>query len=105
MKAEMLFNSATSALAPDYQKSLNSSLKTDNHNRTDFMSYLNNALQEVDNLQKEAADSAKQLVLGGEDYLHNTMIAYEKANLALQLTIEVRNKIIEAYQEIMRMQM
>jgi len=33
------------------------------------------------------------------------MIAYEKANLALQLTIEVRNKIVEAYQEIMRMQM
>lgn len=104
MKAEMLLNSAVSSLKPDYNKTLNPGLETSN-NRTDFMSYLNNALQEVDDLQKKAADSAAQLVLGGEDYLHNTMIAYEKANLALQLTIEVRNKILEAYQEIMRMQM
>ncbi len=104
MKAEMLLNSAISALTPDYQKNHNSSSETSN-NRTDFISYLNNALQEVDDLQKEAADSANKLVLGGEDYLHNTMIAYEKANLALQLTIEIRNKIVEAYQEIMRMQM
>jgi len=104
LKAEMLHNSAISALTPEYQKNRYSSLETSN-NRTDFISYLNNALQEVDDLQKEAADSAKKLVLGGEDYLHNTMIAYEKANLALQLTIEVRNKIVEAYQEIMRMQM
>jgi flagellar hook-basal body complex protein FliE len=104
LKAEILLNSAISSLIPDYNKNLNSSLETDN-NRTDFMSYLNNALQEVDDLQQKAADSAAKLVLGGEDYLHNTMIAYEKANLALQLTIEVRNKILEAYQEIMRMQM
>ncbi len=104
MKAEMLFNSAVSALTPDYKKNLNTSSETGN-NRTDFISYLNNALQEVDDLQKNAADSAQKLVLGGEDYLHNTMIAYEKANLALQLTIEIRNKIVEAYQEIMRMQM
>lgn len=103
MKAELLLNSTISSLIPDY-KNLNSGLETGN-NRTDFISYLNNALQEVDDLQKKAADSAAQLVLGGEDYLHNTMIAYEKANLALQLTIEVRNKILEAYQEIMRMQM
>ena len=104
MKAEMLLNSAISALTPDYQKNHNSSPETSN-NRTDFISYLNNVFQEVDDLQKGAADSAKKLVLGGEDYLHNTMIAYEKANLALQLTIEIRNKIVEAYQEIMRMQM
>jgi len=104
LKAEMLFNGALSALTPEYQKNHNSSTETGN-NPTSFLSYLNNALQEVDDLQKEAANSANKLVLGGEDYLHNTMIAYEKANLALQLTIEIRNKIVEAYQEIMRMQM
>lgn len=70
-----------------------------------FMSYLKDALSEVENLQHEASFSATKLVLGEEEYLHNTMIAYEKANLALQLTIEVRNKIVEAYQEIMRIQM
>jgi flagellar hook-basal body complex protein FliE len=70
-----------------------------------FFSYLKDALQEVDGLQKEATKSAQMLALGDEDYLHNTMIAYEKASLALQLTIEVRDKIVEAYQEIMRIQM
>ena len=104
MKAEALSNSAISSLIPDYNKSPGSRLTTGD-NKPDFMAYLNNALQEVNDLQQKAAESAAELVLGGEDYLHNTMIAYEKANLALQLTIEVRNKIVDAYQEIMRMQM
>lgn len=70
-----------------------------------FLDYLKNALGEVDSLQKEAASSADKLALGDQAYLQNTMIAYEKANLALQLTIEVRNRIVEAYQEVSRMQM
>jgi len=70
-----------------------------------FMDYLTGALGQVDALQKDAASSAEKLALGDESYLHNTMIAYEKANLALQLTVEVRNKMVEAYQEIMRIQM
>lgn len=85
----------------------NSSLKeeTSSSPKTSFMSYLKDALGQVDNLQREASFSANKLILGEEEYLHNTMIAYEKANMALQLTIEVRNKIVEAYQEIMRIQM
>ena len=79
--------------------------KASSPNKNSFMSYLKEALGEVDALQKDASFSANNLVLGEEEYLHNTMIAYEKANLALQLTIEVRNKIVEAYQEIMRIQM
>lgn len=69
-----------------------------------FSDYLKNALSEVDDLQKQAATSAEKLAAGDQDYLHNTIIAYEKANLALELTVEVRNKIVEAYQEIMRIQ-
>jgi len=71
----------------------------------DFFSYLKDALQDVDQLQKDAAASAARVALGDQDYLHNTVIAYEKANLALQLTVEVRNRIVDAYQEIMRIQM
>lgn len=91
------------SLIPPIKPELNSSPDQISNN-TSFVTYLNNALQEVDQLQKEADKSAQMLALGEEDYLHNTMIAYEKAHLALQLTIEVRNKIIEAYQEIMRIQ-
>lgn len=70
-----------------------------------FFSYFQDALHEVDGLQKQAQLGAEKLIVGGQDYLHNTTIAYEKANLALQLTIEVRNKLLDAYQEIMRIQM
>ncbi len=63
------------------------------------------AIGDVNSLQKTAEESAEKLALGDESYLHNTVISYEKATLALQLTIEVRNKIMEAYQEIMRIQM
>lgn len=70
-----------------------------------FLTYLNNALKSVDQLQKEALKSAQKLALGDEEYLHNTILAYERANLALQLTLEIRNKLVEAYQEIMRIQM
>lgn len=70
-----------------------------------FIEYLDEALGKVDELQKEASSNAMQMALGDQNYLHNTMISFEKANLALQLTIEIRNKIVEAYQEIMRIQM
>ncbi|MEN6325085.1 MAG: flagellar hook-basal body complex protein FliE [Syntrophomonas sp.] len=70
-----------------------------------FFSYLKNALSEVNDLQNEASASAEKLALGDETYLHNTILAYEKANMALQLTVEVRNKIVEAYQDLMRIQL
>lgn len=70
-----------------------------------FSECLQKALTEVNDLQQQAALSAEKLAMGGEEYLHNTVLAYEKANLALELTIEIRNKIVEAYQEIMRIQM
>ncbi|HOB12516.1 MAG TPA: flagellar hook-basal body complex protein FliE [Syntrophomonadaceae bacterium] len=74
-------------------------------NSGSFLTYLNNALQSVDQLQKEASAGAQQMALGDEEYLHNTVLAYEKASLALQLTLEIRNRIVEAFQEIMRIQM
>lgn len=70
-----------------------------------FMDILMGAIGEVNSVQKNAETSAENLALGDESYLHNTVIAYEKANLALLLTVEVRNRIMEAYQEIMRIQM
>lgn len=72
---------------------------------SNFWNSLQEALGQVDQMQQEASLSAQQLALGNEDFLHNTMIAYEKASLALQLTIEIRNRLVESYQEIMRMQM
>lgn len=70
-----------------------------------FSDYLSQALDDVQTLQNDAQGSAVLTAMGQESYIHNTMLTYEKANLALQLTIQVRDKIVEAFQEIMRIQM
>ncbi|MEN6350754.1 MAG: flagellar hook-basal body complex protein FliE, partial [Syntrophomonas sp.] len=66
-----------------------------------FSDYLSQALDDVQTLQNDAQASAALTAMGQESYIHNTMLTYEKANLALQLTIQVRDKIVEAFQEIM----
>lgn len=70
-----------------------------------FSQFLSEALEKVNQSQLEA-DRLTQLLAAGEiTDLHQVMIAAEKANIQLQLTLAVRNKVVEAYQEIMRMQM
>ena len=62
-------------------------------------------ISEVNALQKKADLAAGQLVTGEAENLHQVMLAVGKASLALSLMVEVRNKVLEAYREIMRMQM
>jgi len=69
-----------------------------------FSELVGGVLKEVNALQKEADQAIQDVVLGKEENLHQAVIALEKANLALELTVQVRNKVVEAYQEIMRMQ-
>lgn len=70
-----------------------------------FSTVLEKALNKVAELEIESAKMGQQLAAGAGPDLHTVMIAGEKASLAIQLTVQVRNKAIEAYQEIMRMQM
>lgn len=69
-----------------------------------FEKVLGNALGDVNDLQLQASDLNTKVVAGELDYLHQATAMSEKATLALQLTIQVRNKVVEAYQEIMRTQ-
>lgn len=70
----------------------------------DFSSALLTALRDVNRLQIKADDAAQKLVSGEINDIHQVMLATEKANLALQLTVQIRNKLVEAYQEISRLQ-
>ena len=54
--------------------------------------------------QAAAGESVNQLLSGQNVSLHQTMIAMEEASISFQLMVEVRNKLLEAYQELMRMQ-
>lgn len=58
------------------------------------------------NAQQVSADqSVQRLATGESDSVHETMLALAKADLSLRVFMEVRNKVIEAYQEVMRMPM
>jgi flagellar hook-basal body complex protein FliE len=76
-------------------------VQTENKN---FGEYLTDALKETNDLQNRAKDMNIALAAGQVDDISQVVLATEKANIALQLTMQVRNKAVEAYQEIMRMQ-
>ena len=67
-------------------------------------SFLKDALNNVNKTQLQAEQITKDFTIGDDVELHQVVLATEKAALALQLTIQIRNKVIEAYQELMRMQ-
>ena len=69
-----------------------------------FSTYLQNALQDINTQEEQVQTMETQFMLGKVD-VDQLMIASESALLNVQLTTNIRNKVVEAYQEIMRMQM
>jgi flagellar hook-basal body complex protein FliE len=65
---------------------------------------LNNALKELNDTQVKADNLTRDLLTGELQDLHQVTVAMQEARLTMQLAVEVRNKVIEAYQEITRMQ-
>lgn len=69
-----------------------------------FSGVLKNALQQVNVLNDSAQQQVGTLLQGGSADMSNVMIAVEKADVAFQLMMQVRNKIVSAYQDIEKMQ-
>ena len=69
-----------------------------------FGDTIKSAISNVNELQNKADTLATGLAAGDAVEVHQAMIAMQKASTALQFTIQVRNKVVEAYQEVMRMQ-
>ena len=69
-----------------------------------FSSVLSNAVHTVDQLHNAAAGQVSNLLQGEGADLNNVMIAVEKADVSFQLMMQVRNKIVSAYQDIEKMQ-
>ena len=69
-----------------------------------FFDVLQKSMEEVNVNQLEADGAIKDLVAGKNKNIHETMLAIQKADLSLKTMMQVRNKILEAYKEIMRMQ-
>jgi len=68
-----------------------------------FVQTLEEAMQKVEALQAEAEKHVEGMVSGQGADVHSAMIAVEKADLSFQLMMQVRNKIVDAYQQISQM--
>ena len=70
-----------------------------------FQDVFTSAIQGVDALGQDASASAQRFLSGEGEELHTTILAAQRAELAFDMFLQVRNKVVSAYQEIMRMQM
>lgn len=71
--------------------------------QSNFASVLKESMNKINETQVASDDLTTKLVNGEDVELHSVMIASQKASVTMQATLEVRNKVVEAYQEMMRM--
>jgi flagellar hook-basal body complex protein FliE len=71
---------------------------------SEFGASLTDAIDQVEQVHSDAQTQVKQLLQGDRQDVHNVMIAVEKADVAFQLMMQVRNKIVSAYDEISKLQ-
>lgn len=85
-----------------------SQLKTNEENKSEGMSFLdtlNQKLDEVNEKQIKAENITEAFIKGEDVDVHEVMLVGEEAKLSLQMAVQVRNKLVEAYQELNRMQL
>lgn len=72
---------------------------------TDFAQVLKNSIDQVNNAQKQATQMAENLAAGNsEQNLHEVMVALQTASISFQEMVQVRNRLVSAYQDVMNMQ-
>lgn len=79
----------------------NSNPKTEG---ADFSSWVSSEMMTINNQINKAELNVRELAAGKADNLHHVMTSLSKAKLSFELAVEVRNKLLEGYQEIIKMQ-
>ena len=70
---------------------------------TSFMDHLKSGINEVNEMQKKADTMSMEVASGKSENLHETMLATTQAEITFNLMVQLRNRALEAYQEVMRM--
>jgi flagellar hook-basal body complex protein FliE len=96
-------NSVTPMVKP-FETNKQTTTPTPYEAQKSFSSVLKQSIENLNQSQIQSDKMTEKLALGENVDLHQVMIASQKASITLQATMEVRNKVIEAYQEMMRMQ-
>ncbi|HUI55975.1 MAG TPA: flagellar hook-basal body complex protein FliE [Bryobacteraceae bacterium] len=71
----------------------------------EFQKVLTSTIDTLETLNNDASNSVQKFLSGENEELHTTILATQKAQLAFELGLQVRNKVVDAYQEIMKMQL
>ncbi|HZX20911.1 MAG TPA: flagellar hook-basal body complex protein FliE [Clostridia bacterium] len=91
------FNNIRTGFTEDFPESLSGDVVS-------FSAFLRESIEKVNLLEEDARQYDLKIATGQLENIHEAMIATQKADIALQLTMQIRNKILDAYREIMRMQ-
>jgi len=70
-----------------------------------FSSILKDTISSLQSTQNEADSSVQKFLTGENDDIHTTVLATQRAEMAFELGLQVRNKVVSAYQEVMKMQL
>ncbi len=93
-------------LVPGLQSQVtNKALELDGKDGPDFTEVFGKLINSVNNLQDQAAQAQKLAATGDAADLHQVMIAVEEAGISMDLLLAVRNKLVDAYQTLIRMPM
>ena len=71
---------------------------------SDFATWLAQQVEDVNTKVAQADLQVRQLAVGENTNIHEVMISLEKARLSMELVVQVRNKVLDAYQNMMQMQ-
>lgn len=93
-----------SAIQPNINSLLSLSKPQNTNQTSSFESMLNQYIKQADSTVKDFESKSLSLAKGEGVNIHDVTIAAQKASIAIQLTTQVRDKAVEAYQEMMRMQ-
>lgn len=99
---EPITTAMTSAMSMTNVPSLNSAPQIQS---AEFGSMLTNGIQQLDASLKQADSQLQAFALGEAVSTHDVMISLEKARFSLQMAVELRNRLVESYQELTRMQL
>lgn len=92
-----------SGLPGKIQSTMPSSSEKNTNNGASFDNILMKSLKEVNSAQISANNAVNSLVAGKTENIHETMIQMQKASISFQMMMEVRNKLVDAYNEIIKM--
>ena len=86
-----------------FEERVNSKESSEASSKVDFQEVLRSSIRNVDQLQTDAESAIQKMAVGENDSVAEVMTAVEKADLAFRTLMQVRNKLVDAYEELLRM--